>query len=235
MNENKKIIQSLTFPVLFLLVLWIVKIAEVVFNTDFHYLGVYPMTAKGLIGIFTAPMIHGSFDHLISNSVPILILTSGIFYFYKQIAYRIFYLTYIMVGVLVWFAGRESYHIGASGLVYGFASFLFFSGVIRKYIPLMAISLIVAFLYGGMVWGIFPLEEHVSWESHLMGFICGMALSVYYRKYGPQRKKYEWEEEEEDAVIDHGDYKEISYTDEFTNIKYIYMERKPQKRDEGEE
>lgn len=103
-----------------------------------------------------------------------------------------------MVGIWVWVGGRSGYHIGASGLVYGLASFLFFSGVIRNDIRLLAISLLVVFLYGSMIWGIFPIFPQVSWESHMLGGISGLVLAIYYRKYGPQKKVYEWELEEEE-------------------------------------
>jgi membrane associated rhomboid family serine protease len=108
-----------------------------------------------------------------------------LFYFYRPVAFRVFFLTWIITGILVWLGGRSSYHIGASGLIYGFASFLFFSGIIRNNINLMAISLLVVFLYGGLVWGILPYDYKISWESHLFGALTGLALAITYRNYGP--------------------------------------------------
>ncbi len=118
------------------------------------------------------------------------------FYFYSEIALKIFSLTFIITGTLVWIGGREAWHIGASGLVYGLASFLFFSGIIRKYFRLVALSLLIVFLYGEMVWGIFPgISDNISWESHMLGFLSGIILAIIYRKQGPQSPVYEWMDE----------------------------------------
>jgi membrane associated rhomboid family serine protease len=192
-TERKKFLRSLVFPSLFLIFLWLIRIFESLFSIDLGFLGIYPLKASGLIGIVTAPLVHASFAHLAANSIPLFVLSVGIFYFYREIAYWIFFLIYFMTGLWTWFFAREAYHLGASGLIYGFASFLFFSGLIRKDVRLSIVSFIVVFLYGGMVWGIFP---------HLMGMLAGLVLALYFRKYGPQRKKYDWEEDEEDEEED---------------------------------
>jgi membrane associated rhomboid family serine protease len=199
--EKQKFYHSLIFPFFFLLLIWLVKIVEVLFNLDFSHFGVYPLTTKGLIGIFTSPLIHGSFSHLFANSFPLFVLSVTLFYFYKKIAYRVFFLIYLITGIWVWFGAREAFHIGASGVVYGLAAFLFVSGLIRKNPRLLAITLIVTFLYGSMIWGIFPdffPEKNISWESHLMGLVAGLILAFYYRKTGPQPKRYEWEDDDDD-------------------------------------
>lgn len=195
--EKKKFIHSLVFPLFFLLVIWMIKIIEVSLDLNFATWGIYPLKLKGIKGILLSPLVHANFRHLLDNSLPLLILGVAIFYFYSKVAYRVFFLTYIMVGIWVWFGGREAYHIGASGLIYGFASFLFFSGILLGEVRLLAISLLVVFLYGSMVWGIFPIKEGISWESHMLGAIAGLILSFYYRKQGPQRIEYDWEEEED--------------------------------------
>jgi len=159
--------------------------------------GLFPLKIKGLLGILTSPLIHADFKHLADNSVPLFFLSLAIFYFYREIAYKIFFIIYFVSGILVWFVGREAYHIGASGLIYGFASFLFVSGVLRKNVSLLAISLLVTFLYGSLVWGILPYDYKISWESHLMGAVTGIVLAVLYRDKGPEREKYSWETEEE--------------------------------------
>jgi len=197
-EDKKRFLYSLVFPVLFLMIIWIVKISEILLDANFAYLGIFPLKAKGLIGILTAPLVHSDIEHLIANSIPILILGSGLFYFYNKIAYKVFFLSYGIANIWIWFGARQAYHIGASGLVYSFASFLFVSGVIRKNMKLMAISLLVVFLYGSMIWGVLPLQAHISWESHLMGAIAGMVLAIYYRDSGPKRKIYSWELEDED-------------------------------------
>jgi len=189
MNEKKKLFQSLLFPAFFVIIIWLVKITEIVFDIDLVYLGLYPLKWRGLIGILTAPLIHADLRHLFDNSIPVFLLSLAIFYFYSPVAYKVFFLTWIITGILVWIGGRSSYHIGASGLIYGFASFLFFSGIIRNSINLLAISLLVVFIYGGLVWGIFPFDYKISWESHLFGALTGFFLALVYRDYGPPPPK----------------------------------------------
>jgi membrane associated rhomboid family serine protease len=197
MNEKKKFYHSLIFPAFFLFLIWFIRFTEVGLEVSFVRYGVFPQKWNGLLGILTSPLIHANLKHLADNSVPVFVLSLAIFYFYREIAYKIFFIIYFVSGLLVWFVGREAYHIGASGLIYGFASFLFFSGVIRKNINLLAISLLVIFLYGSLIWGILPYDYQISWESHLMGAITGIAVAVLYRDQGPERKKYSWEDEEE--------------------------------------
>ncbi|MFO7827110.1 MAG: rhomboid family intramembrane serine protease [Bacteroidales bacterium] len=216
-KEKKKFLYSFIFPGLFLLIIWIIKIVEVTLKLDFTFLGIFPLRAKGLIGIITAPLVHSDFEHLTANSLPILILGVGLFYFYRKIAFKVFFLIYFIANIWIWFGARHAYHIGASGLIYGFAAFLFFSGVIRKNINLMAISLLVVFLYGSLVWGLLPIQPHVSWESHLMGAIAGLVLAFYYRDQGPKRKIYSWELEDD---YDEWDDEENAYW----KINYNYKE-----------
>ena len=203
-EERKKFFQSIIYPIIFVITIWMVKFVEVEMGWNLAYLGLYPLHLKGLVGIVFSPLIHSDYHHLLNNTVPVLVLSVAIFYFYTEVALRVVFFTWLFTGIAVWFGAREAYHIGASGLIYGFASFLFFSGVIRRNVSLLAISLLVVFLYGSMIWGIFPIVPDMSWESHLYGGIVGAILSVVYRKYGPQRKKYDWEEE-----IDEYDDEEI--------------------------
>jgi len=201
MNTDKNhFLKSLIFPLLLLIVMWIVKLIEYNWKFDFVRFGVLPLKVSGLIGIVTSPFIHENFKHLISNSLPLFLLTLTLFYFYKGIAGRIFLLIYFIVGVCVWLSGREAYHIGASGIVYGLASFLFFSGIIRRDSKLAAITMLIAFLYGSMIWGIFPdffPDKNISYEAHLWGLVAGVAFAIYYKRQGPQKQKYSWEIEEE--------------------------------------
>jgi membrane associated rhomboid family serine protease len=193
---RKKFFLSIIIPGIFVILMWLVKVIEVLFEADFSNLGIFPRSAKGLAGIFFSPFIHGNFEHLLNNSLPFFLLSVALFYFYSEIALRVFSWTYLLTGILVWLGGREAWHIGASGLVYGLASFLFFSGIIRKYFRLIALSLLVVFLYGQMVWGIFPgIYKNVSWESHMLGFFSGIMLAIWYRKEGPQMPVYEWLDE----------------------------------------
>ncbi len=200
MKEKTKFLESIFYPLIFLTIIWGIKIIEIISGLNPGIIGIYPRHVPGLPGIIFAPMIHGSLAHLFSNSGPVLVLGTTVFYFYSPVAFRVVFLSWVATGILVWLAGREAYHIGASGLIYAMASFLFFSGFIRKSIELIAISLIVVFLYGSMIWGIFPLVEGVSWESHLAGAVAGFVLAVFYRHHGPQRKRYKWEDEEDEEV-----------------------------------
>jgi len=197
MEDKKRFIHSLVFPSFFLLLIWMIKITEAALGTSFAHLGLFPWKTGGLQGIFFAPLIHANFKHLFDNSVPLFFLSVAIFYFYRPVAYRVFFLTWFISGLLVWLTARPAYHIGASGLVYGFAAFVFFSGIFRNNIHLLAISLIVVFLYGGLVWGIFPYDLRISWESHLVGGMTGLSMALFFRDYGPPSTRKEWEDEEE--------------------------------------
>jgi membrane associated rhomboid family serine protease len=208
MKEKARFLDSIFYPLIFLIFIWSIKTVEIITSLNLTTLGIYPREINGLKGILLAPLIHGSLSHLFSNSGPLLVLGTSVFYFYKPVTSRVIIMSWLITGIIVWISGREAYHIGASGLIYALASFLFFSGFIRKSIELIAISLIVVFLYGSLLWGIFPLREGISWESHLVGALVGFILAVFYRHHGPQRKKYQWEkeseEEEEEGDVDVG-------------------------------
>lgn len=196
-EELKKFKYSLILPFLFVVLLWIIKIVETSEDLNLYKYGVYPRNFNGLLGVLLSPLIHADFNHLLSNNIPLLILGTGIIYFYRELAYRVIAFVWIISGLCVWIGARESYHIGASGLIYGLAAFLFLSGVIRKDIRLAAISLLVVFLYGGLIWGVFPLIPHISWEYHLFGGISGFVAAILYRARGPRPIEWSWEKEEE--------------------------------------
>ncbi|MDA3954640.1 MAG: rhomboid family intramembrane serine protease [Bacteroidales bacterium] len=208
-EEKKRFLYSLIFPVFFVLVIWIIKISEILLDLNLAFLGIFPLRLKGLTGILTAPLIHSDFGHLIANSIPILVLGTGLFYFYNKIAYKVFFLSYFIANIWIWLGARQAYHIGASGLVYSFAAFLFVSGLIRRNVKLMAISLLVVFLYGSMIWGVLPIQPYISWESHLLGAIAGIILAIYYKDKGPARRIYTWEIEEDEEINDEEKYWEI--------------------------
>jgi membrane associated rhomboid family serine protease len=196
--EKKIFKYSLLFSVVIVGLFWLVKLAEDYLGADLTEYGILPMQIEGLRGILFSPFIHSSYDHLLSNSIPFLILSFALFYFYRKLAYRILFFIYILSGICVWLGGRDSYHIGASGIVYGLAFFLFFSGVFRKDANLLTIGIIVVFLYGSMFWGIFPIKPGISWESHLWGSASGVLLAYYYRNQGPVRPVSSWENEPDD-------------------------------------
>lgn len=196
--EKRIFIHSLLFPLAFILLFWAVEIIEQTSGLTFVRLGVFPLHLNGLQGVIFSPFIHSDFNHLISNSVPFFILLFMLIYFYRRISYRIFFQMYFLAGICVWLAGREAWHIGASGVVYAMAAFHFVSGVIRNDVRLLTLSAIVVFLYGGMIWGIFPINPDISWEGHLWGAVSGVVMALYYRKYIIRRDKFDWEIEEDE-------------------------------------
>ncbi len=201
--------------------------------------GIYPRTLKGLRGVAFSPFIHGSLEHLYNNTFPIAILTGSIVYFYKRLSLKVIIWGVLISGILTWTIGRPSYHIGASGLIYVLASFIFFKGVFTKHFRLVALSLLVVFIYGGLFWYIFPVKEGISWEGHLSGFITGLALALIFKADLPPVKKYVWEEEgyseEEDEFMKQFD-KDGNFIGENSNppadneipvtIRYHYKKRK---------
>lgn len=203
--ERKRVKLAMLPAVVFVVLVWLVFIVDYagVFAEDFTRWGIYPGELRGMIGIFTSPFIHSSFSHLLSNTLPLIILTWFLFYFYSKIAFRVFVCLWLSSGLLTWVIGRGSYHVGASGLVFGLLLFLFFSGILRKYIPLVAVSLIVAFIYGSTLWSISPLalevDASISWEGHLSGAICGVAFGLFFRRQGPQKPVVIWDDEDEDS------------------------------------
>ena len=229
-NKTSKFFISILYPCFFVIILWAVKLFELADNTDLSWYGLYPRTMHGLLGIITAPLLHANFSHLISNTLPLLILGTIIFFFYRAIAFQVFFWVYLMTGLWVWAAARDAYHIGASGLIYGFVTFLFFSGIFRKDTRLMALSLFVVFLYGGTVWGIFPIQYGISWESHLLGSLAGLITAFYFRKEGPLPQKYDLSEEEDDDM----DYSEnIENTDDTgtdVSVNYNYVPKENEEK-----
>jgi hypothetical protein len=187
--------------IMVLVMMWLFYWADFLFIFDFHQLGVVPTELSGLKGIFFMPWIHSHSDvkHILNNSVPALLLITLLFYSYKEIALKIFLFSWFLTGFLLWTFGPHngSHHIGMSGVIYSLAAFLFTSGVLRKYLPVQALSLFIVFLYGSMIWGIFPTKERISWEGHLSGMFVGIILAFVYRGRGPQRPKYQFEIEKE--------------------------------------
>ena len=176
-QDIQRIMLAAAKPLFLIFILYILKIMEVGMDWDFSRLGVYPMEKRGLTGILTHPLIHSGFSHLLANTIPLFFLSWCLFYFYRGIAGKIFILIWLGSGLLTFLIGKPGWHIGASGLIYGFAFFLFFSGILRKYVPLIAISLLVTFLYGG-----------------IMGTLCAFV----FVNHGPQRPEPFADETEEE-------------------------------------
>jgi len=231
------LISSLLYPAILVVAFVLVKLAEITFDTEFGQWGVFPRKISGFIGIFTFPFIHGDWKHLTNNSSAILILGTMLYYFYREMASKTFFWIYVLSGVWLWMGGRANFHIGASAVVYGLFSFLFVSGLLRKHLKLMALSLLVIFLYGSLVWGIFPVDDKISFEGHLFGLLAGVVVAIVYREQGTQRPKYSWDLVEEEEVPDWFPYPErkeilpaisegnVEKPRPPINIKYVYKKK----------
>ena len=226
---------SIIHTMTFVSILWLVKVIESTLSFDFGMLGIHPRSLAGTVGIITGPLVHGDFQHLMSNSLPLIFLGIGVFYFYNKIALEVFFGIYFFTSIWVWIVARDAYHIGASGIVYGLASFLLFSGFFRKDSRSIAISLIVIFLYGGMAYGLFPGNEEVSWESHLVGSIGGIVVAFLYRKHTLFAEDPESEKEQLMAPIEQEYPRIISHhtnQDQSKSFQYFYKEQDPASEDD---
>ena len=199
-RDIQRIMLAAAKPLFLIFILYMLKIVEVGMHWDLSHLGIYPMEKRGVFGILTHPLIHSGFSHLLANTLPLFFLSWCLFYFYRGIAGKIFILIWIGAGLLTFIIGKPGWHIGASGLIYGLAFFLFFSGILRKHVPLVALSLLVTFLYGSLVWNMFPqfASSTTSWEGHLGGAAAGIAAAILFRHKGPQQPELFIDEEEED-------------------------------------
>lgn len=212
-NSVKRLQLSFLPPFLFVAILWMIMLSKLTFAIDLELFGIFPRNIEGITGILTGPLVHSDYRHLISNSVPLIVMGTAIFYFYPKPALKVILLIYLATGLLVWIMARPAYHIGASGLVYGFAAFLFFNGVFRKDTKSTAIALLTVFIYGGMVWGILPFDYQISWESHLAGSFLGLISAFLFYDIDPPPAP-SWEElEEDDKKYEHLNYKNIYRND----------------------
>jgi membrane associated rhomboid family serine protease len=207
---NNKLYSGIFIPLTLPMVMWIVFLITLVLDLDLSRMGILPRDMIGIVGILSGPLVHANLSHLLSNTMPLLILGWTIFFFYSKVSYKSFIVIYVLTGLFVWLFAREVYHIGASGIVYGLVSFLFFSGIFRRDNKSIAIALIVTFLYGGIIWGILPGQKGISWESHLFGGIAGIITAFIFRRVDPP-KQYDWEDEEDDFDVDE---LEVSYDPE---------------------
>ena len=217
--ENKRFAIDFSISLFFLAIMWMIKIYEVSFNVSLSHYGIYPRHLEGLWGIIFAPLLHGSWSHLYTNSFPFLILLTALLFLHPKNGMKTFWIIWFAGNVIVWIIGREAYHIGASGLISGMFAFLLFYGIISRSRQDLAISLIVIFLYGGVIWGILPQNTNISWEAHLGGFVTGTLLSL---KYAPKPQIYN----KKKRVFTQWQYNFENF-DTFnfkTNFYYIYTE-----------
>lgn len=198
-------------PSLLLILMWFVFFLENSFNIDLTSHGILPRTVSGLQGVIFSPFLHGDLNHIANNSIPLFILTTALIYFYRDISLKILVYGILLSGLITWVIGRESYHIGASSLIYVLVSFIFFKGMMTQYYRLMALSMTVVMLYGGMIWYVFPeVDKQISWEGHLSGLIAGFVFAVRFET--PDYVKaiqYPWEKPDfnpqEDMFMKHFD------------------------------
>lgn len=203
MKISKKFKESLLKALSLVAVLWVVHIFQFITNIDLGFLGIYPRHSWGLRGVITAPLIHADWHHLISNSVPLLVLGTTTFFFYERVALRSYLMIYLLTGLTVWILARDVFHIGASGVVYGLVSFIFWNGIFRKSLQSIVLALIVTFLYSGYFAGILPNQEGISWESHLLGGLVGIFVAYYFKEEIELAEKIEpasWELEPDKAA-----------------------------------
>lgn len=189
-------------PMLYVVLIWAIYFIEIKFGFNFNKYGVFPRDFTGFRGVFLTHFIHSNTQHLFNNSIPLFVLLSTVCFFYKESVLKVLLWGGFLTGVLTWCIARESYHIGASGIVYLLFSFIFFSGIIKKYYRLVAVSLMIIFLYGGMIWYVFPIKEGMSWEGHLSGFLVGLFFAFLYRNKGLRKRAAYFEETDFDLMFD---------------------------------
>lgn len=183
MDRSKKnsLLQALKYSFVFVVIFWIIEVIQYL-GYDLATWGILPRSVSGLMGILTSPFIHGDWEHLIANTIPFFVLSTMLLTFYKRNAGMYFFLLWITTGVFTWIIGRASWHIGASGVIYALAFFLVFGGIMSRNAKLILLSVLVVFMYSGMVWGVFPQDERISWEGHLSGAISGILWAYLCRK-----------------------------------------------------
>lgn len=194
----------LAWPLYVVVAIWLVFWLEILVSGDFSHYGILPRTLSGLKGILFAPFLHGSIQHLYNNSVPLFVLIGALRFFYREQSLKVLVLGVLFSGLGTWLIGRESFHIGASGLIYVLVSFMFFKGFQSRYFRLVALSLALVLVYGGLIWYVFPTDDRIiSWESHLSGFVVGYLIS-YFTKTNVLLKpiKYDWQDPDFDSAQD---------------------------------
>ncbi|WP_439153034.1 rhomboid family intramembrane serine protease [Winogradskyella sp.] len=197
------------YPLIILFSVWLVFWYQVRVDYGIKSFGIRPQKLDGLLGIFSSPFLHADIDHIYNNSIPLFVLTLALFYFYKKIAWKVILYGIIISGLLTWLISSRGNHIGASGLIYVLVSFIFFKGIFAKHYRLIALSLMVIFLYGSMIWYVFPIKDGMSWEGHLGGLLTGLVFALVFRKQVAKPERYKWEEpdynEEDDPFMRHFD------------------------------
>jgi membrane associated rhomboid family serine protease len=190
---------ALKVSLCFVALLWVVTLLDWGLEMELTRFGVRPRSLPGLPGVLVAPLLHGDFSHLISNSLPLLVLGTGMLYLYPHSSLKVIPAVYLGPGLAVWLFGRPPLHIGASGLVYGLAIYILISGIIRRDTRAVSAAMLVFFLYGTLLWGLLPNHSSISWETHLIAALIGLVLALLFRRLDvPLRKRSDWENEAHD-------------------------------------
>jgi len=208
MSKPVTLKEAIKFPLTVVGLMWALHLVKIVFGFHWNKYGIFPREVEGLIGVLASPFLHSGFKHLLSNSIPLFLMLTLIMLFYGKVAKLSFFMIYFLTGFLVWLLGRHVHHIGASGIVYGLISFVFWNGVFRKNFKSVVLSIIIVFLYSGYVAGVLPGQEGISWESHLLGALSGMFVSFILRNV---KEEHELQEFKENAHYE--DYEENYFFD----------------------
>ncbi len=184
----------------FVALIWLIDAFSWGLNLELERFGVRPRQWAGVPGILFAPLLHSGFTHLVANSLPLLVLGTAMLHLYPNSALRVLPAVYLGPGVAVWLLAGGGVHVGASGLVYGLVSYIFVAGLIRRDRRAIAASLLVAFMYGTLAWGVLPIKPGVSWQTHLAAALIGVSMAIILRQLDiPPRIRYTWEDEPDDG------------------------------------
>lgn len=225
-----KLIDALVWPLLVIVIIWLVFFINLRFDLNLNAWGMHPREWRGIYGIFTMAFLHGDFDHLFSNTVPLLLAMGFIFIYFDKERGGILLFNLIITGTLLIFLGEpRSNHIGASGLVYAFIFFLVTHAFLTKNKEMLAAAFTLIFLYGSLIYGLFPdygllVGKDISWEGHLSGAISGVLTAIFYRKKGPQRPTF-FDEDDDDEDDDPDAYwKTPEQRAQETVVRYYFKE-----------
>lgn len=190
------------YPVLLILLIWLVFWFQVRVYSGIRNFGIQPASFEGLVGVLSSPFIHADIQHLYNNTIPLLVLSTCLFFFYPKIAWKVIVYGILISGLITWIIAKRGNHIGASGLIYVLFGFIFFKGLIARNYRLIALSFMVVFLYGSLVWYVFPIKEGMSWQGHLSGLLTGLVFALFFRKQIAKPERFIWEEETYDESND---------------------------------
>jgi membrane associated rhomboid family serine protease len=213
-NEKYRLLEGIIYSSFVVVILWGIHMLNQSMEFDLNAYGMHPKSLEGIYGVFTMPLLHSgsSYEHIMNNSFAVLVMLSTLIYIYREIAFKVFIWSWLFTGVLTLFIAQTgSNHIGISGLTYAWVTFIFVSGLLRWDRKLMGVSMAMVVLYGGLFWGIFPIEKNMSWEGHLAGALSGIALALIFRNAPPKREKLNYEIAEEIGLEPEEKYWEIGY------------------------